>query len=456
VSDTTLGATRSLPRDGRAAAQLVRMVRLRIRPPDGAPERVQELAQQAVRVGNRRGNDVVLDDETVSRIHFEIALDEHGYRLRDLGSRNGTFVDGVRVRDVYLRPGAVIVAGRCELRLEALDREAELPLSPLDRFGPLLGRSAAMREMFATLERVAPTDFTVLVEGETGTGKELVARALHQASRRSGGPLAVFDAAAAPAELLESQLFGHERGAFTGAIERRVGLVEEADGGTLFIDELGELPLGLQPKLLRAVESREICAVGSNSPRAVDVRVVAATHRDLAAAVNEGTFRDDLYYRLAVVRVIVPPLRERPEDVPLLVEHFVRSRLVARPDRAAAVLASLSAADVEALAAHPWPGNVRQLRNTVDAALALGGDELPVRFEAALAGGRAPRAPEQNAAGRPDLALPFTEQRDAVLAAFEESYLLGVVAQHGGNLSRAAAAAGLDRAYFKRLLRKYR
>jgi DNA-binding NtrC family response regulator len=432
----------------------VQVYRLHVRTPDNTQTR-QEYAKRILRVGSREGNDVVLADETVSRIHFEISADAEGYRLRDLGSSNGTFVDGYRVGDVYLKPGSRIHAGQTEVIFEPLVQEAELPLSRQERFGPLVGRSSMMRELFATLERVARSDATVLVEAETGTGKELIAQAIHEASDRSGGPLVVFDAASAPRDLIESQLFGHEKGAFTGATERRTGCMEEADGGTLFLDELGELPIGLQPKLLRVLESREVVPVGSNQPRKIDVRIIAATNRDLAAEINRGSFRDDLYYRLAVIRLVVPPLRDRPDDVRLLVEHFVAG--VDNPARAQQLVAGITDENWRELEAHPWPGNVRELRNMVERTLALAGDEPQVRLDP----NAAPR-PAQAGAAAPgsirgaDLDRAFLEQKHELVAGFERAYLHGILERHDGNISRAAAAASLDRMYFKRLLKKYR
>jgi DNA-binding NtrC family response regulator len=451
MGEPTLG-TRTLTDGDRVVSHRVRTYRLHCRVPGAAPM-VRDFAMPLVRIGSRQGNDLVLDDRAISRIHFEIVADQHGFRLRDLGSLNGTLVDGYRAYDLYLKGGSRIAVGRSELRFEPLEEEAEVTLSARESFGPLVGRSAPMRELFATLERVAPTDFTVLVEGETGTGKELVARAVHEASRRAEAPLVVFDAAAAPAHLLESQLFGHEQGAFTGATDRRIGLMEHADGGTLFLDELGEMPLALQPKLLRALAQREVCPLGSHEVRSVDVRLVAATNRDLAAEVNAGTFREDLYYRLAVVRVVVPPLRERPEDVPLLVEHFVRT-FVSDKTRVERLLGSISEENWRALKMYPWPGNVRQLRNVVEGTLALAGDAVPESFDPAL--GRRPDATPPGPSGTPQLDRAYLEQRDELLSRFEEAYLRGMLDKHDGNISRAAAAAGLDRAYFKRLLRKYR
>jgi hypothetical protein len=284
-----------------------------------------EFEANVIRVGARRGADLVLTDGKVSRTHFEIRLDARGYRLRDLESTNGTYVGGLRVNDVYVQPGASIYVGDSRLRFDPLDDSVEVALSRADRFGGLVGRSLVMRELFARLAAVAPTDATVLVTGETGTGKELVAEAIHEHSARKGGPFVVLDCGAIPPNLMESETFGHERGAFTGATAVHAGAFERANGGTLFLDEIGELPLEMQPKLLRALERREIRRVGGARVMQVNIRVVAATNRDLAVEVNKGRFREDLYYRLAVAHLAVPPLRERREDIPLLVEHILAS-----------------------------------------------------------------------------------------------------------------------------------
>jgi transcriptional regulator of acetoin/glycerol metabolism len=320
----------------------LRMYRLRIET-RGKPEQRMEVDQPVLRVGSREENDLVLDDDAVSRIHFEILVDESGHRLRDLGSTNGTFVDGFRAADIHLKPSCTITAGVTTIHFELLDAEADLPLSEGERFGPLVGRSAAMRNLFATLERVAATDTTVLIQGESGTGKELIAEAIHGASgSRADGPFVVFDCGAIAGTLLESELFGHEKGAFTGALSDRAGCLEEADGGTLFLDEIGELPIELQPKLLRAVERRELRRVGSNRTQKFDVRIIAATNRDLSAEVNRGSFRADLYYRLAVVRLEVPPLRARPEDIPVLVEHLLSALLGGNAAKVAWVMESIN------------------------------------------------------------------------------------------------------------------
>jgi len=450
-SDATI-ATRTLFEDNRAVGKTVRRFALEATAPKGVKTE-QSFAGMTVRVGSRQGNDLVVDDTALSRIHFEISCDDAGFRLRDLGSSNGTTVDGYRSNDIYLRPGSRIVAGETEVIFRPLDEETAIPLSTRDHFGPLLGTSAAMRELFATLQRVARTDFTVLIEGETGTGKELVARAVHEASSRHENGLVVFDAAAVPEHLIESHLFGHEKGTFTGAETTRVGVVEEADEGTLFIDELGELPLHMQPKLLRVLEQREVCRLGSHTVRPVDVRIVAATNRDLASEVNDGTFRDDLYYRLAVVRVVLPPLRKRREDIRALVEHFI-GLVVRDTARARAIIDRIDTATWTKLSSYAWPGNVRQLRNVVECGLALAGPNEQPEFDVMRRGGPPLLGGKQSA--EPDLSRTYVEQRDELLSQFDRTYLFGILERHDNNISQAAKAAGLDRAYFRRLLGKYR
>jgi transcriptional regulator with PAS, ATPase and Fis domain len=303
-----------------------------------------------------------------------------------------------------------------------------------------------MRELFALLNRVAGTDATVLLAGETGTGKELLAEAVHQRSARAGGPFVVVDCGALPHELIGSELFGHVRGAFTGATNAKRGLIEEADGGTLFLDEVGELPLDLQPQLLRVLEKREVRPVGDTRSKKVSIRVIAATHRDLVASVKAGTFREDLYFRLAVVRANVPPLRKRKDDIPLLV-HGILAELK-RPDF------PLSTEMVAKLEAHDWPGNVRELRNVVERSLSLVGGELP--FEQRQTPFTPPGA-QRASAGTPREVLdkPFKEAKGLLVEAFEREYLTNLLDRHNGNISRAALEAGIDRNYIHRLVKKY-
>jgi DNA-binding NtrC family response regulator len=410
-----------------------------------------EGAGEILRVGSKEGNSLRLANETVSRYHFEIESTPNGFLLRDLGSTNGTFVDGYRVRELYLPRRAQLKAGEVAITFEALGQDVTIELSKQDRFGDALGRSAVMREVFSTLERVAKKDLTILLEGESGTGKERLAEAIHLASPRERGRFVVFDCASVPATLMESELLGHERGAFTGAQARRVGRFEEAHGGTLFLDEIGELPLELQPKLLRALERREIRRVGGAQVIPVDVRVLAATNRDLVREVNRGAFREDLYYRLAVVRVRVPPLRERKDDIRLLVEHFVRESLDGDEAQARTVVDGISEANWQGLYAHSWPGNVRELRNFIERTLAVSGGVSGPEATATPPVAQ----PAGEVAATVDLSRPFIEAREELLARFEKSYLEAMLAREGGNISRAARAAGLDRMHFKRLLQRH-
>jgi DNA-binding NtrC family response regulator len=315
----------------------------------------------------------------------------------------------------------------------------------------MVGGSAVMRAVFAILERAAPTAATILLEGETGTGKGAAAESIHRASDRAEKPFVVVDCSAIPATLLESELFGHEKGAFTGAAARRVGAFEEADGGTIFLDELGELPLDLQPKLLRALEERAIRRVGSNLHRPVDLRVIAATNRDLRSEVNAGRFRADLYYRLAVVRVTLPALRNRTEDLPLLVGRLLHTMRVT--DSRAAFFGSSEF--ISRLQGASWPGNVRELRNYVERCLVFQDSKLE-------ANDPTPAVPAKSAAGvsmKPgfhvDAREPYSEERRRVIDEFEGAYLTSLMNEHQGRTVFAARAAGLDRVYLYRLLRKH-
>jgi DNA-binding NtrC family response regulator len=460
----TIG-TRLVHDAGRASRRVTRY-RLTER---GGERRSIEVSVPSFRIGAREGNDLPIPDATVSRFHLEIVATAAGFLARDLGSTNGTWIDGLRIVEAYLRPGCSLRVGTAELTFEALGDEAEVPASPHEQFGRVVGRSAPMREVFAMLERAASTDVTILLEGESGTGKELVAEAVHRMSPRAEQPYVIFDCASVPANLIESMLFGHEKGSFTGADSRHVGLFEEADGGTIFLDEIGELPLEQQPKLLRVLERREVRRVGGSTTQKVDVRVVAATNRDLAREVNRGAFREDLYYRLAVLRVVLPALRERAEDIPLLVDRFVKDALVKDTARAEQILAGISQDNWQRLFKHPWPGNVRELRNFIERTIALSRPGAPLEteaFPATPAGNAAPAplvpspASEPTVAAPPappanvDLDRPFIDGKAEALASFEKAYLLGILERHAGNISRAAAAAGLDRMYFKRLLKR--
>src|SRR5688500_18998202 len=326
-------------------------------------------------------NDLVLQDKAVSGTHFEIAVRDDGYRLRDLNSRTGTYVGDLQIREVFLRPGVTFRAGQTNIQFQPTSDIVEIELSKKDRFDRVVGASAGMREIFATLEKVSPSDLTVMITGETGTGKELIARAVHNGSPRRNKPFVVLDCGSIPRDLIESTLFGHEKGSFTGAVAQHTGCFEQANGGTIFLDEIGELDISLQPKLLRVLEQREIKRVGGDRTYKVDVRVLAATNRDLREEVNKGTFREDLYFRLSVVHVELPPMRERREDVPNLANHFLRDVASRR-----GMTMSFSQDAMAAMVSHSWPGNVREMRNVVERAAAL--SDGPVITRADLVFGR--------------------------------------------------------------------
>ncbi len=407
---------------------------------DAAGPHAAPLDGRAV-LGSAAGVDIAVNDPAVSRLHMELEARDDGVWVRDLGSRNGTFVEGVLVQSARVPDGGRLQAGSTTFTVSYEPAPAPVDLWPGERFGPLLGRSVAMRELFARLARVAPTDSTVLLHGETGTGKELVAEALHAASPRAQQPFVIVDCGALPENLLESELFGHAKGAFTGATAARAGAIETADGGTVFLDEVGELPLAMQPKLLRALEARAVRRLGESAYRKVNVRFVSATHRDLRAMVNQGAFREDLYFRLAVLPITIPPLRQRTEDIALLVQHFLP------PGAAGALPPEL----VRELSSRPWLGNVRELRNFVERAVALGAKEA-----LAMASEGAPRpAGQQGAAPAVDLDQPFKDLRERWLDHLEREYISGLLARHQWNVSAVAQAAGLDRTYVHRLIRKH-
>jgi DNA-binding NtrC family response regulator len=394
-------------------------------------------------IGSGGGSDVRLSDPTISRRHLSAALTDGGALVRDLGSTNGSFVRGARFQELLLGFGAEIQIGQTTLKF--VPEEEPVAVAPADSetFGALVGRDAKMRQVFQLLGEVANTEATVLLEGETGTGKELLAEEIHRHSPRRDKPFVVFDCGAVPKELIESALFGHVRGAFTGAVADRPGAFIEAEGGTLFLDEIGELALEMQPALLRAIDKRMIRPVGGSSYQNVSLRVVAATNRDLRAEVAARRFREDLYYRVAVFRISVPPLRERPSDVSLLVERFVREfagrrTLHVRPQ------------DYELLARYSWPGNVRELRNLIERACALSHGEF-LDFGDFFG----PHGTPGPSATAIPYDLPFKEAKAQVVDHFEREYLQVLLERHGGNLSAAARSADVDRKHLRELLRKH-
>ncbi len=389
-------------------------------------------------LGSAPDADLVIDEATVSRNHVELGLVAEGVTVRDLGSRNGTFYQGQRVEKMVLGLGGMIQVGAATVVLEA---DTEALVRGLEYSGTsyrgMVGASAAMRRLFALLTRLEGSVATVLVEGESGVGKELVASALHSGSSVAAGPFVVINCGAIPRELVASELFGHRRGAFSGAHEARRGALDSADGGTLFLDEIGELPVDVQPALLRAVELGEVRSVGDDAAHRVKVRIVAATNRDLEAEVRAGRFRQDLFYRLAVVRLRVPPLRDRPDDVEPLARRFAAS----------VGLDDLPSHVIEELKARAWTGNARELSNAVQSYAALG--LLP---GATLAG---VEAVDGAFARLVDVRRPYADQKEDVTDRFTRVYLAALIAHTGGNQSEAARLAGLNRSYLGRLLVKH-
>jgi two-component system response regulator GlrR len=419
-------------------------------------------------VGSAPHCDVIIADRAVSRVHAEIDPREEGLWIRDLKSLNGTFVEGVAVEAGCVLHGFTIRVGTTLLRVDYENAEKKsVDRWPSDTFGPLLGRSQVMRELFATLARLAPLEASIMIQGETGSGKELVARAIHEGSNRAPGPFIVVDCAALSESLIEAELFGHAKGAFTGAHQMRVGAIEAANGGTVFLDEIGELPLGMQPKLLRVLESSMIRRIGESKHRDVNVRFVTATHRDLLSMVNRGEFREDLYFRLAVVPVRLPPLRERPEDIRLLLTRFSEG-----------ALGWLTPHLLRSLESRPWRGNVRELRNFAARAKALGAVEalalsghsveqrepvtailkrpvdamLPPPPLSIASPSHSIAAEDPNA---PSFLQPFSAFREQWINHGERAFLQALLDRHQRNIAAAAREAGLDRTYVYKLLRKH-
>jgi DNA-binding NtrC family response regulator len=396
---------------------------------------------QPVSVGSAPTCDLVLSDKAVSRKHLVAEPAGHEVVVKDQGSTNGSFIQGSRFKEIAIGYGAEIKVGRTVIKYLPEEEVVEPEASDSSSFGALVGRDLKMRRLFNLLADVARNDATVLIEGETGTGKELVAEELHEHSPRKNGPFVVFDCGAVPRELIESSLFGHLRGSFTGAVADRKGAFAEAHGGTIFLDEIGELPLELQPSLLRALDKKAVRRVGANTYDKVDVRIVAATNRDLRAQIAEKRFREDLYYRLAVIRVTLPSLRERGGDIPFLIEHFVRQFAGGRP-------ITVTPDETARLQRHTWPGNVRELRNVLERACVLSkGDSLN------LEDGFASETSTPAANFRTD--LPFKEAKGQLVERFEREYIVDLMRRHKLNLSAAAREAQIDRKHLRELLRKY-
>jgi DNA-binding NtrC family response regulator len=404
-------------------------------------ESVQFRPGRPIYFGSSPDCEMALTDKTVSRRHLVAVWENDQVILRDQGSTNGTYVQGSRFKEIAIGFGAEFKLGRTVVKF--LPEEEIVDPDPIDQsaFGNLIGGDTKMRQLFKLMQDVAVTDATVLIEGETGTGKELIAEEIHNHSHRRDGPFIVFDCGSVPRELIESALFGHVKGSFTGAITDRKGAFADAHGGTIFLDEIGEMALDLQPSLLRVLDKKAVRRVGSNQYEKIDVRVVAATNRDLRAEVAKKAFREDLYYRLAVIRLSVPALRERGTDIQLLIEWFI--------DKFSPGGQPLKTApeDMNKLRRHAWPGNVRELRNTIERACLLARGEY-INLDDALHEEAAP------ALGiRTD--LPFKEAKGQLVEMFEREYIEDLMRRHRMNLSAAAREAQIDRKHLRELIRKY-
>ncbi len=415
-----------------------------------------DLNRALIRIGKKEDNDLVVDEKTISRNHLEIIQTEDSYLLKDLNSTNGTYINDIRVKEAYLSPGDIIRIGTINIEFIAFDEKVQIEPSTKQEFGLLIGRSRKMRQIFSILEKISPTNATVIIEGETGTGKEVVARAIHQNSSRKTKPLIVFDCSAVAQNLIESELFGHVKGSFTGAVATRKGAFEEANGGTIFLDEIGELTLDLQPKLLRALEQREIKKIGSNESTSIDVRVICATNRNLKKEVSENRFREDLYYRLSVVKIHIPPLRERPDDISLLIEKFLASsKFNLNPDGSLKVTRVEDDA-LKMLTRYQWPGNVRELANILERIAplvdgnAITGQHVSYTFQEM-------ERDDEEATERMsvDMGLPFKEAKQKIVEQFEKDYLSSLLRRNHYNISKTAREAGVDRKHIRNLLKKY-
>jgi len=463
---------------GRPAALHLRKCKLVMEKEDGQSS--EYIFDQAnIAIGAMEDNDLIIEDDTVSRYHCRIYQDENSYLLQDLDSTNGTSINRVRIKEAFLKPGCTVTIGKTDIKFQSLDERVEILPSNREVFGDIVGKSVCMREIFGILEKIAHTGVTVVIEGETGTGKEVVARTIHNTSSRSNGPFVVFDCGAVPENLIESELFGHEKGSFTGAVMSRQGLFEMAQGGTIFLDELGELNLDLQPKLLRALEQREIRRVGSNKPVKIDVRIIAATNRNLQDEVKAKRFREDLYYRLSVVRLVLPALRERREDLPLLVKHFLRNCSFNRVGGTNKMrLKGISRDALDCLIHYNWPGNVRELLNVIERACSFAETEYvqPEDLPEHVSGiGIVQRrsSPEDVKAEDSGLvpmdlnsdssptAMPiglestFKEAKEQWVTTFERDYIMNLLRKNKANISHAAKEADIDRKYFRKLMNKY-
>ncbi|MEK6679824.1 MAG: sigma 54-interacting transcriptional regulator, partial [Nitrospirota bacterium] len=429
-ADTTL----KIITKGHAKTLLLKKVKL-------AVTKGRELGKEFVidkgllRIGSKKENDVVIADDTVSRHHAVIEEKKGQYIIRDLESTNGTFVNGLQVSEAFLNEGSIIRLGNTELRFIPVEEKIELTPSKKDRFGDIVGKSKEMKEVFGILEKVSKTGATILITGETGTGKELVAKAIHENSNRSKKPFVVIDCSAIARNLIESELFGHEKGAFTGAVSTRHGAFETANGGTIFLDEIGELEPDMQPRLLRVLEAREIKRVGSTNIIPVDVRIIAATNRDLSAEIKKNRFREDLFYRLSVININLPQLRDRKDDISLLIDYFIKTNKARK-------VKGVAKETLDILINYRWPGNVRELRNVIERAIALGASDYIEPKDLILL---KPQASEKDTA---DLSGKTLEE-------IEKSAIIQTLKAHKGNKTTTAKALGIAYSTLYEKMKKY-
>ena len=455
---------------------------------DDGPVKIGSLAEE---------NHVILTDETVSRKHCEIEREGDFYVLRDLQSTNGTFVNQLRVKEVFLEPGTEFQVGQTKIKFDHVQEAISLSPSTKTQMGRLIGNDIKMREIFSIIEKISNFDTTVIIEGETGTGKDVLAQTIHETSTRSNKPFVVVDCSAIPEHLIESELFGHEKGSFTGAIMARKGLFEQADGGTIFLDELGELSLELQPKLLRVLESRKVRRVGGQKANPINVRVIAATNRKLEEEVKAGRFREDLFYRLSVVRIFLPPLRERMSDLQLLVQRFMRTASFNVLPDGSHKLKNVSQEALAIMMSHQWPGNVRELLNVIERACTFAdgqtiqAKDLPQSLQKLRNISSASLSIGVLSVDADQTPLPITSsssrERDTLndtidvshffidedtnetekdfesfktakerwIGLFEKDYILTALKRSRYNISHAAREAGIDRKHFRKLMHKY-
>ena len=408
------------------------------------PDRGESVAlgSKPVIFGSSPSCTLPLTDKSISRKHLQATWEEGGVVLKDLGSTNGSFLHGSRFKEITISYGTSFKLGRSVIKFVPEEEEVQPEISKSNTFGRLKGDDPKMRQLFGLLTDIAATDATVIVEGETGTGKELVAEEIHRHSPRARGPFTVFDCGAVPRDLIESALFGHIKGSFTGAVSDRKGAFAEAHGGTIFLDEIGELNPDLQPALLRVLDKRAVRPVGGNRYEKVDTRVVVATNRDLREEVAKKNFREDLYYRLAVIRISLPPLRERGQDIPYLAEHFIK---VFSPPGSPM---EMTPEGLKKLQYHNWPGNVRELRNVIERACVLSKGNV-INLDDAMLDDDAPAA----LGVRTD--LPFKEAKGRLVETFEREYIEDLMRRHKMNLSSAAREAQIDRKHLRELIRKY-